>query len=118
MLRGQDGSERVLMDVRHQGIDSHVDAVEHPGTQLTLSIDERMQYVAERELKAGVEAKHARSGTAIVMNPYTGEILALANYPTYDPEHAAEAGRRSDFALRSGRVGSIRAGLVCSRWSR
>jgi cell division protein FtsI (penicillin-binding protein 3) len=41
--------------------------------------------VAERELKAGVEAKLARSGTAIVMDPYTGEILALANYPTYDP---------------------------------
>ncbi len=52
---------------------------------MTLTIDERMQYIAERELKAGVEAKHARSGTAIVMNPYNGEILALANYPTYDP---------------------------------
>jgi cell division protein FtsI (penicillin-binding protein 3) len=92
VLRGQDGSERVLMDVRHQGIDSHVDAVEHPGTQLTLSIDERMQYVAERELKAGVLAKHARSGTAIVMNPYTGEILALANYPTYNPNESPKRG--------------------------
>ena len=85
VLRGQDGSESVLMDVHHNGIDSKVDSVERPGTQLTLSIDSRMQYVAERELKAGVIAKHARSGTAIVMNPYTGEILALANYPTYDP---------------------------------
>jgi len=92
VLRGQDGSERVLMDVRHQGIDSHVDAVEHPGTQLTLSIDQRMQFVAERELKAGVIAKHARSGTAIVMNPYTGEILALANYPTYDPNEGPKQG--------------------------
>ncbi len=51
-----------------------------------------MQYVAERELKAGVEAKHARSGTAIVMNPYTGEILALANYPTYDPNKPPKQG--------------------------
>ena len=85
VLRGQDGSESVLMDVHRNGIDSKVDSVERPGTQLTLSIDSRMQYVAERELKAGVIAKHARSGTAIVMNPYTGEILALANYPTYDP---------------------------------
>jgi cell division protein FtsI (penicillin-binding protein 3) len=92
VLRGQDGSERVLMDVRHQGIDSHVDAVEHPGTQLTLSIDQRMQFVAERELKAGVLAKHARSGTAIVMNPYTGEILALANYPTYNPNESPKRG--------------------------
>ena len=92
VLRGQDGSERVLMDVHHNGIDSHVDAVEHPGTQLTLSIDSRMQFVAERELKAGVIAKHARSGTAIVMNPYTGEILALANYPTYDPNEGPKKG--------------------------
>ena len=59
---------------------------------MTLTIDERMQYVAERELKAGVIAKHARSGTAIVMNPYTGEILALANYPTYDPNKPPKAG--------------------------
>jgi cell division protein FtsI (penicillin-binding protein 3) len=90
VLRGQDGSESVLMDVHHNGIDSKVDSVERPGTQLTLSIDSRMQFVAERELKAGVIAKHARSGTAIVMNPYTGEILALANYPTYDPNKAPE----------------------------
>ncbi|HVW85326.1 MAG TPA: penicillin-binding protein [Bryobacteraceae bacterium] len=84
-LRGHDGSERMVMDVKRRGIDSHLDSAPQAGTGLTLTIDERMQYVAERELKAGVEAKHARSGTAIVMNPYTGEILALANYPTYDP---------------------------------
>lgn len=91
-LRGQDGSERVVMDVKHRGIDSHVDSVAHAGTDLTLSIDSRMQYVAERELKAGVIAKHARSGTAIVMNPYTGEILALANYPSYNPNEAPKKG--------------------------
>jgi cell division protein FtsI (penicillin-binding protein 3) len=84
-LRGRDGSERLVMDVKRRGLDSHVEAVPQAGVALTLTIDERMQYVAERELKIGVEAKHARSGTAIVMNPYTGEILALANYPTYNP---------------------------------
>ena len=87
-LRGQNGSERVLMDVKRRGIESHVDTAPRAGTQITLTIDERMQYVAERELKAGVIAKHARSGSAIVMNPYTGEILALANYPTYNPNEA------------------------------
>jgi len=85
VLRGRDGSERLVMDVKRRGLDSHVDSAPQAGVALTLTIDERMQYVAERELKAGVEAKHARSGSAIVMNPYTGEILALANYPTYDP---------------------------------
>jgi len=85
VLRGRDGSERLVMDVKRRGLDSHMDSAPQAGVALTLTIDERMQYVAERELKAGVEAKHARSGTAIVMNPYTGEILALANYPAYDP---------------------------------
>jgi cell division protein FtsI (penicillin-binding protein 3) len=91
-LRGRDGSESVLMDVKHRGIESHVDSEAHPGESLRLTIDERMQYVAERELKAGVIAKHARSGSAIVMNPYTGEILALANYPTYDPNEGPKRG--------------------------
>jgi cell division protein FtsI (penicillin-binding protein 3) len=84
-LTGHDGEERLVVDVKRRGIESHMDSAPRAGTGLTLTIDERMQYVAERELKAGVEAKHARSGTAIVMNPYNGEILALANYPTYDP---------------------------------
>jgi cell division protein FtsI (penicillin-binding protein 3) len=80
------------MDVKRRGIDSHLDTAPQDGTELTLTIDERLQYVAERELKAGVEAKHARSGTAIVMNPYNGEILALANYPTYDPNKPPKRG--------------------------
>jgi cell division protein FtsI (penicillin-binding protein 3) len=80
------------MDVKHRGLDSHIDSEAQAGVALTLTIDERMQYVAERELKAGVEAKHARSGTAIVMNPYTGEILALANYPDYDPNRPPKPG--------------------------
>jgi cell division protein FtsI (penicillin-binding protein 3) len=92
VLQGQDGEESILMDVHHKGIDSRVDAIEKPGTQLTLTIDARMQYVAERELKAGVLAKHARSGSAIVMNPYTGDILAMANYPTYDPNTGPKQG--------------------------
>lgn len=92
VLKGRDGSERLVMDVKHRGLDSHIDSEAQAGVALTLTIDERMQYVAERELKAGVEAKHARSGTAIVMNPYTGEILALANYPDYDPNVPPKAG--------------------------
>jgi cell division protein FtsI (penicillin-binding protein 3) len=84
-LRGHAGLERQVVDVHRHGIESHIDTAPQAGAGLTLTIDERMQYVAERELEAGVKAKNARSGTAIVMNPYNGEILALANYPTYDP---------------------------------
>ncbi|MDE3195582.1 MAG: transpeptidase family protein [Acidobacteriota bacterium] len=91
-LKGKAGQERLVVDVKRRGIDSHVDSAPLAGTALTLTIDERLQYVAETALKAGVEAKHARSGTAIVMNPYTGEILALANYPTYNPNRPPVAG--------------------------
>jgi cell division protein FtsI (penicillin-binding protein 3) len=91
-LKGKAGAERMVMDVKRRGIDSHVDSVAQAGTPITLTIDERLQYVTERELKAGVEAKHARYGTAIVMDPNTGEILALANYPTYDPNKPPQPG--------------------------
>jgi cell division protein FtsI (penicillin-binding protein 3) len=84
-LRGTPGQERLLTDVHRRGIDSQNAAVARPGTSVTLSIDERLQFVAERELAAGAIAKHAQSGSIVVMNPYTGEILALASYPTYDP---------------------------------
>jgi len=91
-LRGHAGSERMVMDVKRRGLDSHVESAAQAGEALTLTIDERMQFIAERELKAGVERKHARSGTAIVMNPYNGEILALANYPNFDPNTPPKAG--------------------------
>lgn len=84
-LKGKDGWEKVVIDVRGKGVDSQLEAAPISGAPLTLTIDERLQFVTERELKAGVEAKHAKSGSAIVMDPYTGEIYALANYPTYDP---------------------------------
>src|SRR3970040_1223933 len=57
----------------------------HPGADLYLTIDEVIQHVAERELDAAVRRSGARAGTAIVMDPATGEILALANSLAYNP---------------------------------
>ena len=86
-----------------------------PGKELKLTIDARLQFLAERELAAQVQAKHARSGTVIVMNPYTGEILALANYPTFDPNKPPQdcQERRAHFDLGA-RYLSSRARF--SRW--
>lgn len=56
-----------------------------PGLSLQLTLDSYLQYVAESALAQQVHAFHARSGTAIVMNPYSGAVLALANLPNYDP---------------------------------
>lgn len=65
---------------------------------LTLTIDEVLQYTAERELQRAVERSQAKTGSAIVMDPWTGEILALANQPTFDPNNYKRGG---SFAKRN-----------------
>ncbi len=57
----------------------------NPGYDLKLTLDEFIQYIAERELKRAVEKAKALGGTVIVMDPRTGEVLALASFPTFDP---------------------------------
>ena len=91
-LRGRPGEARMLTDVKRRGIDSQPASEMKPGTPITLTIDERLQFVAEREIAAAVEAHHAQSGSVVVMNPYSGEILAMASYPTYDPNLAPQPG--------------------------
>ena len=91
-LSGRAGQARLLTDVKRRGIDSQSASDMQPGTPITLTIDERIQFVAEREIAAAVEAHHAQSGSVVVMNPYNGEILALASYPTYDPNLPPQPG--------------------------
>jgi len=61
------------------------------GADLMTTIDSTLQYIAERELAAGVEAHKATGGTVVIMDPHTGEILANANVPTFDPNQYAAA---------------------------
>jgi cell division protein FtsI (penicillin-binding protein 3) len=62
------------------------DAAEYPrGADIYLTLDERLQYVAERELAAQVQLTQAKSGLVLMMQPHTGEILAMASYPFFDP---------------------------------
>ena len=72
---------------------------------ITLTLDERLQFVAEREIAAAVEAHQAKSGSVVVMNPYSGEILALASYPTYDPNLPPQPGE--DKAIRQNHAISV-----------
>jgi cell division protein FtsI (penicillin-binding protein 3) len=92
VLEGKPGMVRMLTDVKRRGIDERVEVPAQPGTSLTLTIDERIQFVAEREIQEAVIKYHSRNGTVVVMNPYNGEILALANYPTYDPNVGPKEG--------------------------
>src|SRR5215470_11180900 len=59
------------------------------GANVVLTIDEKIQYIAERELAAGIAKSHAMAGTIIIQNPNTGEILALANWPKFNPNSPA-----------------------------
>src|SRR5579871_241040 len=65
-LRGRAGHVRLLTDVQRRGIDSQLDSEAQPGTPVVLTIDERLQFVAEREIAAAVEAHHAASGSVVV----------------------------------------------------
>ena len=75
---------------------------------LELTIDQYLQYIAERELRAGVEENRAAGGSASSWIRDTGEILALANYPTFNPNAFARAA--DDDARNRGDPGSLRAG--------
>ena len=89
-LHGIPGKMRVTTDVKGRGLDSQLSSQPHPGAAITLTIDERIQYVAEREIKAAVLEHHAATGSLVVMNPINGEVLAMASYPTYDPNQQPE----------------------------
>lgn len=83
-LRGRTGSARLLTDVRHKSISSQISAAALPGMNVTLTIDERIQFVAERELRQAAELHQCATGSLVVMNPHNGEVLALASFPSFD----------------------------------
>lgn len=74
-----------------------------PGQTIVLTIDQSIQYHTEAALTSAVAESRAKSGTAIVMDPHTGEILALANAPTFDPNNvgAAPPAARANWALQN-----------------
>jgi len=83
-LRGIPGEELISIDARHQWYE-RVEKPPDPGRDMVLTIDQTIQYIAERELARGMGDTKAIAGTVIVQNPRTGEILALANWPTFNP---------------------------------
>src|SRR5579875_2266472 len=87
-VEGQPGHALVMEDARRQTFGSRDDPGK-PGMSVQLTIDAGIQYIAESVLDADVEKWHARGGVAIVQNPYTGAILAMASYPTFNPNHYA-----------------------------
>ena len=89
-VRGREGKLLVQTDARRQ-VFSRLERSPTAGASIELTIDEHLQHIAEREVKAGVDAARADGGTAIIMDPYTGEILAMASYPTFNPNDYSDA---------------------------
>jgi cell division protein FtsI/penicillin-binding protein 2 len=88
-LRGKPGRMLISVDAHRKWFGS-VEKQPEPGENVVLTIDQQIQYIAERELAVAMQQTHAESGTVIVENPHTGEILALANSPTFNPNQARE----------------------------
>ncbi|HEY4555702.1 MAG TPA: penicillin-binding protein 2, partial [Lysobacter sp.] len=85
-LRGKPGAKRVIRDGAGRIVES-VDLVRaaEPGGDLTLTIDRRIQFLAHRELRNALARTGASAGSAVVLDVATGEVLAMANLPTYNP---------------------------------
>jgi len=87
-LKGTPGLKRVLKD-RLGRVVKHVELIEQPkpGKDLILSIDRRLQYLTYRELKKAVYKHKAKSGSAVILDVKTGEVLAMVNQPSYNPNN-------------------------------
>src|SRR5579859_6234528 len=88
LIRGKGEKIVVMSDARQQKFDGS-EARQDPGESVVLTLDEKIQYIAERELAAVIQKVHAPAGSVIVEDPNTGAILALANWPKFNPNSAA-----------------------------
>ncbi len=101
-ISGEPGKLFIERDSRGRAYQSY-EIPSKPGQNVVLTLDQMIQFRAEQALAAAVERSHAKSGTAIVLDPRSGEILALANAPSFDPNKpgAAKTELRSNQALES-----------------
>lgn len=100
LILGRPGRVLVMADGHRQYYDRREIAPD-PGASVTLTIDETIQYIAEKELAAAMAQSHARSGSVVVQDPNTGDLFAVANAPTYDPNNpgAYSSDARQDRAV-------------------
>ncbi|MGA8863317.1 MAG: penicillin-binding protein 2 [Gallionella sp.] len=98
-LAGMPGSQRVIKD-NHGYIVEDAGSLHlpKPGSDITLSLDSNLQHIAYRELQYAVSVHRAKSGAVVILDSRTGEVLALANYPSYNPNNR---GNTSSNAMRN-----------------
>lgn len=93
-LRGESGQMLISVDARRRWF-GRDEQRPQPGGNVVLTLDEKIQYIAERELQRAITETGAHAGTIIVQKPQTGEILALANWPTFNPNDVADSSART-----------------------
>src|ERR1700722_9965398 len=91
-LQGHPGQLLVTEDVQKRGFASSIQRQPQPGQDVRLTIDARIQSIAEQELAKMVALHHAKSGSLVAMDPRNGDVLALANFPTFDPNDPPKPG--------------------------
>lgn len=91
-LTGENGSKQVVKDLRGRTVkELQLIKAARSGQNLTLSIDLRLQYLAHRELKKAVEESGGIAGSLVILDVETGEVLAITNYPSYNPNDRTQA---------------------------
>lgn len=104
-LAGKQGSQRVIKDRRgHIVEDAGSLLPPRPGGNITLSLDLKVQHLAYRELKLAVQQHRAKAGAVVVLDAKSGEVLALANYPSFNPNNR---GRANPQAMRNRAVADV-----------
>jgi cell division protein FtsI (penicillin-binding protein 3) len=104
-LAGKPGSQRVIKDRRgHIVEDAGNLNAPKPGGDVALSMDRKVQYLAYRELENAVKLHHAKAGAVVVLDARSGEVLALANYPGYNPNNR---GKVSAQAMRNRAIADL-----------
>ena len=91
-IRGRPGRVMLMADGKRRFYDRRESAAD-PGASVVLTIDETIQYIAEKELQRAMDESHAQHGTVVIQDPSNGALLAVANNPTFD---ANDAGKFSD----------------------
>jgi cell division protein FtsI (penicillin-binding protein 3) len=93
LLAGKDGYKRTLKDARRRGIAVNAEDYLPPqnGQHLVLTIDGYIQMIAEQELAQACQTYGAKYGECVVMDPRTGDVLALANWPTFNPQNLEDS---------------------------
>jgi cell division protein FtsI (penicillin-binding protein 3) len=104
-LGGKSGSQRVIKDRRgHIVEDAGSMLAPKPGSNVVLSLDRNVQHLAYRELESAIKQHHAKAGAVVVLDARSGEVLALANYPAYNPNNR---GKISSQAMRNRAIADL-----------